>query len=91
MFQAPSLARTESSFRNFVCANPGSFGSNPIDDWDAMAHGVAASFTGRNIARDSTAYGTEPTEDSWIHRQNGQQSPARPTGASGVVRTGSAP
>jgi hypothetical protein len=89
MFQAPTLARAEASFRNFVCANPGSFGSAPLDEWDAMAHGVANAF--RSTPRDATAYSTEPAEDSWIHRQNGQQSPVRPIGASGVVRTGNAP
>jgi len=89
VFQAPSLARVEASFRNFVCANPASFGSTPLDDWDAMAHGVANAF--HSTPRDATAYTTEPAEDSWVHRQNGQQSPARLTGSSGVVRTGSAP
>lgn len=89
MFQAPNLARPEATWRCYVQANPASFSSAPSDDWDQSAHGFISAQ--RLIVRDATAYGTEPNEDSWVARVNGQQSPARPTGASGVVRTGSEP
>jgi hypothetical protein len=98
MYQAPNTARIEASFRNYITANPTSFGSTPFDDWDAIAHGLISavgSGGARVYVRDATAYATEPTEDSWTARVNGEQSPTR-TGSgaavnSGIVRTGVTP
>ena len=89
MYQAPNTARQEASWRNYVSANPASFGSAPSDEFRQSAHGLATPT--RNLARDSTAFGTEPVEVSWLERVNGAQSPVRLTGASGVIRIGSAP
>ena len=63
MFQAPSLARPEASFRAFVQSNPTLFGTQPTDDFSQAAHGLVAAT--RNIPRDATAYATEPTQRSW--------------------------
>ena len=54
-------------FREHILLNPGSFAtSNSTDDWRQEAHGLATPT--RNLARDATAYGTEPLEDSWLAR-----------------------
>lgn len=89
MFQTPNLARVEASFRNYIQSNPASFSAAPTDDWRQVAHGFV-NFKNANV-RDATAYATEPIENSWIERQNGEQSPTRLTGSSGVNRAGTAP
>ena len=91
MFQTPSLNRPEASWRNYVSANPASFATtNLSDDFNQSAHGLNTPT--RTLARDATAYGTEPLEREWIKgRVMGEQSPTRPGGASGIVVQGNAP
>ena len=90
MFQTPSLNRPEASFRCYLQANPGSAGTAPFDDWLYEAHDCPSPAR-TTLTRDSTLYATEPTDRSWIDRINGQQSPTRLTGASGVIRVGTTP
>lgn len=93
MFQSPNLNRIEASFRNYIQSNPTTFSAAPTDDWRQVAHGFV-NFKNANV-RDATAYATEPVEDSWVARVNGQQSPTRNgSGAavnSGIVRSGGQP
>ncbi len=90
MFQTPSLSRIEASYRNYVSANPTSFSSSPIDDYrqDAIA---AATPTRNSLVPDANAWATQPTADSLIAHVIGNQSPARPTGASGSIASGTTP
>ena len=90
MFQLPSLNRIERSYRMQIQANPTSFSSAPIDDYrqDAIVASTPARAT---LTTDATAWGTQPTADSWWARCTSQNSPVRATAAQGNVVSGNTP
>lgn len=84
MYRAPGNLSTV--WGEHVEKNPGSFAS-PNGEWlyTAVQDGMPARGGHRH---DSTAYTTVPSDDSWIARINGTQSPTRPGGTSGLGRAG---
>lgn len=90
MYQAPSLNRIERSYRLYVQSNPTSFSSSPVDDYRQAAIN-APTPTRNTLTPDATAWGTQPTADSWWARCTSQNSPARPTAAQGNVVSGVTP
>lgn len=90
MFQSPTLNRREASYRAYVQANPTSFSSSPIDDFrqDAIA---AATPSRTTLVPDATAWGTQPTQDSWQAHTAASNSPARPPAYQGSIASGATP
>ena len=71
--------------------NPGSFGTTlgqDSDDWRTTAS-IGSMPARLSHATDTTAYSTQPAEDSWYARFYGTLSPAKVTaGATGTTRGG---
>lgn len=81
-------------FSEHLRLNPGSFTTTAgvdSDDWRTTAS-IAGTPANSTHVTDSTAYSTQPAEDSWYTRLNGSLSPAAQAKASpassGVTRGG---
>lgn len=73
-----------SVFREHLLLNPGSFSTSAgadSDDWRTTANIEGMPARAAHV-RDSTAYGTQPTEDSWQVRLSGSGSVANTNGSS---------
>lgn len=78
-------------FPEHLKLNPGSFSTSATgasDDWRTTAS-IGAMPSRATHATDTTAYATQPTEDSWYARLQGTLSPAKVTASStGTIRQG---
>jgi hypothetical protein len=80
-------------WQEHVRCNPTSFSTTfACDDWRQQAGVVQLSparvAAGQTIQRDTTAYGTIPTDGDWSSRIVGFQSPCRPTLLGGIFERG---
>jgi len=72
-----------SVFREHLALNPGSFSTSAgadSDDWRTTANIEGWPVRPTHV-RDGTAYGTQPSEDSWQVRLSGSGSPVNTNGS----------
>jgi hypothetical protein len=94
MFQSPNLNRREASDRMYITANPGTFQNTYSDDLRESMHGTTTAFhiVLQDVSpRANAAFSSEPAEATMTAHIIGTQSPQRPAGTSGSIRSGNTP